>query len=1268
MGPKAAPPAAPAQPPATKRRVFGVCIGLNRLLGEPADGENHGGIVGSQGYYYGVSSHLHEMCQQARKEIGNEALSMFNKFAFGNEPGSCQADWRVVQIPFVPGFVDDTLPKLRVYELGAGSQTRTLRRLQEHWRSGLWASLQSVHLQSPMVIGEDIHRAEQHAPLVPGVTRCYHTVCDCTCYEANLGNTTHMALYAEHSAYYFRAADWLRLSVVQVRLMGRGIESGIWATLHKFPLHLERGTIPHGAKKGEQEFDWWRVPSEEFPGWYDVIQEPTHDCGSTYRSLDPTPLMCGKPVRLSAEVVIIGTELLSTVGNPKHGDTTLEVLYKVNVVTLNMIAALSRQAVNQTGDELARTVAKMECYARVFDEAIAPQHFVPPPPPVMRVLPPVPQFGEEIPVLTDTERNLTCAVLSTHTLQPDAMANALVIRACNESQRVQGNPHVFLQQMLELGARTGSIISQQLGGVVEVYHQTGAATSDRKAMSGIWGEMYAHVPARLRRAFLVLLRSVRFGGGSFILGDAVVARIVSCLALLGWGATVAYTSLSRFLRKLEAHLPDCVLVVFGSFGLLVLSVRSAIVILFNSMRALVCKVRKEILPSVSGKLVGQVDRYGHVSDDWLRQYFQELIIDTPDDQPCLTYVAPGSQGVATLTVRCLNPKVFNVTEEKDRNGRREWCIPVAHPEATLRCTSAEYCTCWCEGKPGATLQGLVCGVVSITRDCPRVILSAFVDRHLIGSVNIVPEGATVESLYDLALLWWNLQEGKFAMAYGQYLNDEAHDLAATGVKRLLQALSRSTQTLQPGATMSFPKVEKSNFSDKGRLISAHANAVTAQHLKAKFLAIQYAQKQVMDGSLARINGVRVGILASSGKNAFELGAEFAAILAIGVLLYYERDFKRFDSSNQWIHLLLKCRCWRKAVGPEMVQWLTQLANTTRGRCTVKRDKIESLTYKFAVRGTVKSGHNDTSSGNTQVNAMATVEAVVRARIHSITFIVGDDALVCCLEKTTQEQIDTMMKVERSVGHMPEGRSFAEPWQVTFASGRFYPLKDGGWVFGPLIGRLLTRLWWSKSSMSEKQRQRWLKTVAMGLKGVCGGLPVLGSLVGPAADLRVNQLDEVERERLCDADQGHFKTGDQVAHYGPEIWGYVAKIYGVSEDDLRVADKLVRAYALVPCLLKHRVLEVIVAHDLADLMDRPALPVPPPSVVHVPRPQVPAVRQLTPQQIEDDRRNALLIKPGLTWAERFEREQGAMMREAADNWDGPWPAWDAVLEAETGLPL
>jgi len=218
---------------------------------------------------------------------------------------------------------------------------------------------------------------------------------------------------------------------------------------------------------------------------------------------------------------------------------------------------------------------------------------------------------------------------------------------------------------------------------------------------------------------------------------------------------------------------------------------------------------------------------------------------------------------------------------------------------------------------------------------------------------------------------------------------------------------------------------------------------------------------------------------------------------------------------------------------------------------------------------VKSGHNDTTMGNTIVNALIALEAVVACGLRASIIVAGDDLLVA-VDGAFDEH--AVAAVERGCGIVPEYRKFHSWSDVSFISGMWW-YAGGIYNFTPKLGRLLARLWWTVHPPGRKHFHRYRAGVSKGLAPTVGPLPIYSALLGQHV---VDSI--VPADKRFD-----FVYGRAVAWPG-DLVALVAERYGLTSEEVVDADRVLRQTDR-PCVVIHPTLEWITRRDTCDLAER-----------------------------------------------------------------------------------
>lgn len=256
---------------------------------------------------------------------------------------------------------------------------------------------------------------------------------------------------------------------------------------------------------------------------------------------------------------------------------------------------------------------------------------------------------------------------------------------------------------------------------------------------------------------------------------------------------------------------------------------------------------------------------------------------------------------------------------------------------------------------------------------------------------------------------------------------------------------------------------------------------------------------------------------------------------------------------------------------------------------------QKLEYELV--GTVRSGYNCTTSGNSLMNAMVTAKAMMRAGLRGHILVAGDDMLTGItgrangtVDFTADEVIGAATAVAEnlsSFGIKPKWGAFWDVTQTTFCSGGFYRF-GASLNFLPLLGRQLAKLWWTTKHIALKNRLKYATGVRKCMLSVVGRVPVYREWVGLAgmegSPIDPGGLAELEREM-------GYKPGPGVADTAQfteeEAYTGLADRYGLTTAELKgLADFFNTLPKNTPCAVGHPIGRLIVETDALDPGDRP----------------------------------------------------------------------------------
>jgi len=381
-------------------------------------------------------------------------------------------------------------------------------------------------------------------------------------------------------------------------------------------------------------------------------------------------------------------------------------------------------------------------------------------------------------------------------------------------------------------------------------------------------------------------------------------------------------------------------------------------------------------------------------------------------------------------------------------------------------------------------------------------------------------------------------------------------------KRDLIRFDQQTRFVSPGLVKLFAKYEGGHSRPtKGRGIQMYYDLATQSLFAPEFTALQKAFAVIFDGSRS-LNGIDITF--ASGMTHAQLGSWMDDTLARGDCLFYERDGKNWDATMSRPHHDMKNFWYRSIVGDDFADFVDSCYEVKGSART------PNGLFKYKLSGTTKSGHNDTTLGNSLINAAITYSAMAKLGLRGRIMVAGDDCLVAIYGGGDVYRLST---VESEFGIVPEARVFDHWSEVSFISGVWYPTPNG-FTFGPKLGRLLARLFWTTKMVPKRKRSAWRHSVAMGLLGFFGEVPILRAWLSRN---RCIGAPVIEVEKL---------NVEYAVIKGGLLGEYISQRYNISMADICEVEAFIMSLPPRPGYVSHPVLDAIMEVDLADIFDRP----------------------------------------------------------------------------------
>lgn len=371
---------------------------------------------------------------------------------------------------------------------------------------------------------------------------------------------------------------------------------------------------------------------------------------------------------------------------------------------------------------------------------------------------------------------------------------------------------------------------------------------------------------------------------------------------------------------------------------------------------------------------------------------------------------------------------------------------------------------------------------------------------------------------------------------------------------------------------------------KARLIQAHTTLRAAFDIAHCYHAWAHALK-IVSSRMWNFEGIDFRVRYASGLSHDEIGdlvLEWEAErLNWPMSVYYERDGVNWDASRQPVvfdHLIDVYH----EIDPVLGRHASHGVNCV-GFVRVKKQGC----IKYTVRGTRKSGHQDTSSGNSADNIEATLQTVLIAKrntgagIRRVEGVVlGDDLLLllCCDGEVQVPVLEAaLIEADKASGIEPEARCLMNVYDTSFISLSFYPRLDGTIAAGPKIGRMLSGLFWTHRSVTYTECPKYQTAVAQAFLPLYGDCPLIGTILK-----RLTHPKHVAAGYAQYIDPNGYWLAPLSTRGGVDWHQYFMCKYGLLPG---WEQGVVRAIRDDICVVETLVTDLIIDRDLADLPDR-----------------------------------------------------------------------------------
>jgi hypothetical protein len=464
--------------------------------------------------------------------------------------------------------------------------------------------------------------------------------------------------------------------------------------------------------------------------------------------------------------------------------------------------------------------------------------------------------------------------------------------------------------------------------------------------------------------------------------------------------------------------------------------------------------------------------------------------------------------------------------------------------------------CFAGPSKGATLLGWTTHPAYVLRKCACNAHNALCHRH--GTKQHSARRSLAGTLADF-IAYLRPAEGAYAHHPMRVFENWLRKWAEGKQRSILK--SREWDEMLPGKVKAMVKREVNHKRPtKARLIQFYVNLMTQSAFGPAFYALQKTLCEVLRN--APIND-RIDVTFASGMTAQQIGEWMETTRLRGAVCYYERDGKNWDASMQKPHAEFRAGVYEV--------FDRDLADFAR-KCNVVKGTgvFPGHLLRYAMKYTVKSGHNDTTLGNSLINAAIAYASLNLLKVEASVIVAGDDLLVACYQ---QVSCDALKAIEADFGIQPEARVLTDYRQTTFISGMW--ISDGVKIgFVPIPGRLFARLWWTVKPPGKKSLKKYLRGVARGMQQSCGTIPLVRVLLS-AFDSSGDSINSMKG----------FVYRNASYCFGDGIWLSLALRYSLPVVVLREFEEWLKSLPPEPLLLVHPVLARIAEVDLSDISDR-----------------------------------------------------------------------------------
>lgn len=388
----------------------------------------------------------------------------------------------------------------------------------------------------------------------------------------------------------------------------------------------------------------------------------------------------------------------------------------------------------------------------------------------------------------------------------------------------------------------------------------------------------------------------------------------------------------------------------------------------------------------------------------------------------------------------------------------------------------------------------------VVGNCVPNVLNALSRRHL------AAPPCPITSLPHPPFLYQAPVYQSLAQIFRESFSDDSWKTGKTGIRVAQIEDSLLYDECEPSVCKSHIKTEVAPLRPtKARLIQAFVkpvdNYVVADHYRAFTHAItQHTSKPTT------YLGRYIHLRSACGLNRAEIASQVSAWLLEAPIgpdnLCFIDDVSNMDGSVQMPHLLAQQELY-EALSPDLA---AHHKRTFRFKGVVPGRRGAS-TVRYAGVATVKSGAQDTSSGQTTrridglVRCLCAFPTVTALR----GFVFGDDVWVLIGVSGSPPALDAIALEQEKYGWKTKGVFVGSLEESSFLSCCFAHCVGGVHMF-PKPGRMLAKLFWTWRRLSLRVRRAYVREIAISVLPAFQGFPFMEHwlrwhIQGPAAPKR-----------------------------------------------------------------------------------------------------------------------------------------------------------------------